>query len=262
MKNFLRISALFALFSLSTSVFADTGYPEVSCSNFGAAANSCNQCFEGGTLYQGQYVTNLYDDFTAGNQQTLILANTPGSITTEYVQSGFAWSESASMWTLNASLFTNFSQTRGWYAFMQPNQTARAYVQSAPGTGLQFVSGPTSGGSRDIPSFKLTFDTTYFTKATNFVTPESHKECVFYKSNWCGDGVVDTAKEDCDLGSQNGVAGSACPSNCKLAPFDLSLKKYVVGQDAQNGSPVTVTRGQNIDYTFQARNNGTSATTG
>ncbi|MDD2745413.1 MAG: hypothetical protein PHU93_02645, partial [Candidatus Gracilibacteria bacterium] len=262
MKNFLRISFFLAFFSASCSVFASTGYPEVSCSAFGASANSCNQCFEGGTLYQGQYVTNMFDDFTAGNQQTAIFANNPGSVRTEYVQNGFTWSESASMWTLNSNLFSSFSATRGWYIALQPNQVASAYISSAPGTGLQFISGPSSGGSRDIPSFKLTYDTTYYTKATGFVTPESHKECVFYKSNWCGDGVVDSPKEDCDLGAQNGVPGSACPINCKLTPFDLSLKKYVSGQDAQNGFPVTVTRGQVIDYTFQARNNGPSATIG
>lgn len=93
------------------------------------------------------------------------------------------------VWTLNSDLFSSFSATRGWYIALQPNQVASAYVKSAPGTGLQFVSGPSSGGSRDIPSFKLTYDTIYYTKATGFATPESHKECVFYKSNWCGDGV-------------------------------------------------------------------------
>jgi hypothetical protein len=130
------------------------------------------------------------------------------------------------MWKLNSSLFSSYSPTKGWYIALTPGQTASKYVQSAPGTGLQFVSGPNTGGSRTTPSFKLIYNATYFTSATAFATAESHSECVFYYSNWCGDGVKDS-REDCDLGAQNGVSGSACPANCKVSAFDLSLKKYV-----------------------------------
>lgn len=261
MKNFFRAAFLLGALIASQAAFAGNGYPEVSCSTYGGAAASCNQCFHGDTLYQGFYVTDLFDDFTAGTSQTAIFANNPGTVSTEYLQSGFSWTESFAMWRLNSALFTAFSPTRGWYIPLQPGETASAYVQSVPGTGLQFVSGPVGSGDRNQPTFKLTYDTVFYTKATNFATQESHKECVFYYSNWCGDGVKDT-NEDCDLGAQNGVTGSSCPLNCKLAPFDLSLKKFVSGQDAENGSPVAVNRGGTINYTFETKNNGSSPTQG
>lgn len=203
----------------------------------------------------------MYDDFRAGSSRTAIFMNSPGTVSTEYLQSGFSWLDSSSMWKLNSALFTEYSPTRGWYIALEPGQTASAYVQSAPGTGIQFVSGPTGSGDRNSPTYKLVYNTVFYTSNTGFSTPESHKECVFYYSNWCGDGVQD-AQEDCDLGAQNGASGSACPANCKLAPFDLSLKKYVSGQDAQDGSPVTVARGDTVTYTFEARNNGPNQTQG
>ncbi len=43
----------------------------------------------------------------------------------------------------------------------------------------------------------------------------SHVECQPYYITWCGDGVLDSTYEQCDLGAQNGQAGSACSATCQ-----------------------------------------------
>lgn len=204
-----------AVDNLMAGSLATSSYKKVACSIYGGAANSCDGCFYGGTLYQGQHVANLHNDFFNGSDATAIFSNTPGFVRTEYVQSGFSWTESPNMWILDSTLFSSSSETRGPYLALSPNQVAKSYIKSKPGTGLEFISGPPYGGSRDIPSFKLIFGTTYYTKQSNFTSARSQNACIFFQSNWCGDSVID-AKEECDLGEKNGGIGSACSASCRV----------------------------------------------
>ena len=247
-----------AALSWVTIVSGASAYTEVACSAYGSSANSCQQCFDGGTIYQGQYRSGFYDDFTnVGSERSIIFANNPGTVSTDILQDGFKWSVANDMWALNSALFTGISKTRGLYIPLEPGQTAAHYIYSKPNTGIAFTGGPASGGSRDLPSFKLTYSSIFY-DGPGFNTQNTHNECVFIKSNWCGDGVKD-AQEDCDDGALNGTAGH-CSATCKLAPFDLALKKYVNGQDAQDGSPVSIVADANFTYTFDVVNNGPSPT--
>jgi len=190
-------------------------YVKTSCEKFGAEGAVCNECFAGPTLYQGQFLGNQFLDFTASsNEQVAILANSPGNISTSYIQKGFVWAESKDMWEWDSKVFTAASPTRGAYVPLEPGQTISKFVRSKPDTSLSFDSGPRGGGSRDIPSFLLKYKTIFYTKASNFLEPKSNLSCSFFYSNWCGDGVRDP-KEQCDLGEKNGINGSGCSSTCE-----------------------------------------------
>lgn len=64
-----RLLIVGALLAFAPAIFAASGdYKEVSCSTqtfFGS--NSCNQCFDGGSLTVGQKLTGLYDTWTNKN---------------------------------------------------------------------------------------------------------------------------------------------------------------------------------------------------
>lgn len=171
--------------------FASAGergpYVKSSCEKIGPEGATCNECFTGSTLYQGQYIGNLFLDFTADSEQVAIFADKPSVISTRYIQNGFLWAESKDMWELNSKVFTAASPTRGAYVPLEPGQTVSKFVRSKPDTGLSFVSGPQGGGSRDIPSFLLRYETVYYTKSSNFLESKTKLTCVTYYSNWCGD---------------------------------------------------------------------------
>lgn len=44
--------------------------------------------------------------------------------------------------------------------------------------------------------------------------PVTHNECKYYTITRCGDGVLDSDQEQCDLGTQNGQPGSTCSATC------------------------------------------------
>lgn len=66
--------AIFLSSVLVTATHADvTGSSEVSCSNYGSDALSCNQCFDGGTDYVGDTTAKAFDDVFQSTSSDILL---------------------------------------------------------------------------------------------------------------------------------------------------------------------------------------------
>jgi hypothetical protein len=71
----LIISAVASTVYITSSFAATSSSTEVACSNYGADALSCNQCFDGGTDYVGDTIAkNFSDTFINTSSDDLIIA--------------------------------------------------------------------------------------------------------------------------------------------------------------------------------------------
>ena len=71
----LIISVVASTVYVSSSFAALSSTSEVACSNYGADAVSCNQCFDGGTDYVGDAIAkNFSDIFVNTSSSDLIIA--------------------------------------------------------------------------------------------------------------------------------------------------------------------------------------------
>lgn len=215
----MRKAILLAIISIFTSWYV-SAYQEVSCSQYGANANSCDQCFDGGSKYTGD-TFQVQDVFNAGSNdriyfddenQTVYSFNTLNANTTWYVSNNLLEYPSSLTW------YTQSSSGRDYLQFLKNTNTK--FLQTVPGKGIRLQSVATDTVNPNVPAFKFTFIANYRTFANGTLgAKETHKECVFYKANYCGDGIVQTGKgETCDPKdtSKTGWGNGGCDTNtCK-----------------------------------------------
>jgi uncharacterized repeat protein (TIGR01451 family) len=207
---------------LCTPVFAHAAsYPEVSCSQYWSNANSCDQCFNGGSKYVGDTFTPD-DYFHAGNQTRVYwqdenwpryTVNTLNNNTNWYVSNDLIW------YPPNFSWYTAQNGGNAWrkYHLFSANSSSRIYATKIwKWIRLQSVNG--DNVSPHLPALKFTFVINYhdYLWSGQQWGKKTHKECVFYKPNYCWDGILQTNKgETCDPedAAKTGWGNGGCDTN-------------------------------------------------
>lgn len=118
MKRFL----LFLVTVISPAItYAATPYPQVSCSQYGVQANSCNQCFEGIRMYPSQTigVTDLYDDFSNQSTNRIVMWKDDGaSYEATVLQSGMSFFTSTNIFRFPTNfVFYTSSSGKNYHIF-------------------------------------------------------------------------------------------------------------------------------------------------
>ena len=194
---------------------------EVSCSNYGASANSCQQCFDAGTDYVGDGIGKAFDDtFINKTSDDYLIKRSNGLLAGPVsLQSSVQVVQTSDYKVVYDPSFTWIKQGTADVSIFFAGQSVPFALMHG---GLGFSS-VTAGANPNIPALRFEYIVT--TQPYDFVTKKvfgvesAHKECAFVAPRWCGDGILETPRgEQCDLGDQNGQPGSPCSATCTPAP--------------------------------------------
>ncbi|MDD3120579.1 MAG: hypothetical protein PHF46_04170 [Candidatus Gracilibacteria bacterium] len=192
-----------------------------SCSSFGVDATSCQQCFNGGTVYTGEALFGLYDDYTnnSGLNQIMFM-DSWGSINfTTLQRPGTVWEHSGNgsenMFSFVSGFFDQTSKSGRSYHMFAPGSNER-FIVSKSGYGIRLAS--VTSGDRNSPGYRVTYSVNYqnlISLGNMDPVVNTHNECVFFYPSWCGDGVKDS-QEQCDPNdsSHAGWINGLCSANC------------------------------------------------
>jgi hypothetical protein len=135
------------------------------------------------------------------------------------------------------------------YVFYYPGQSS-TWIRTKSGEFFRFVNHGTAT-SQATPVFRVayTMQVTPQDPSGTYGNSETHTQCTFIYGRWCGDGIVDSDKnEQCDNGANNGPNGT-CTSTCQ--------NQNIAACTGLTVTPTSVTNGGTVTYTCTA-NNATS----
>ena len=95
--------------------------------------------------------------------------------------------------------------------------------------------------SPDDAALKFTFISNYRTYNGNIGALQEHRECIFYKPNYCGDGIVDAGHgETCDPSdsSEAGWGTGGCDTNT-CQPVEAPTCNALTVSPISGQNPVT-----------------------
>lgn len=191
-------------------------YPEVPCSTYPSSmTNSCDQCFNAWTLYQGVARVGIYDVFNNNTSNPYVYVRSENSTT--YSFNIYNW------WSMfvsnNLLLYPDelvFYNGSIWqYAMFDPNSQTR-FLEARPNWWIR-LDGVSSTTDPSIPVFRLVFHANVRQFANwQLWTLEQHRECAFYRPAWCWDWIVSNW-EQCDPNdpSQQWWWAWWCSSTCE-----------------------------------------------
>ena len=132
------------------------------------------------------------------------------------------------------------------------------WIETKPGSFIR-LNGVSAGASRENPAYRISFiPRTYdLISAGNLGPAVDHQQCLFVYPRFCGDGVVDTDRdEQCDDGNMN--SGDGCSNICQTEVTAMCTNLTVTPTSVVNGGSVTYTcTGNNVtSYSIIARGPG------
>jgi len=213
MKKIVIICTL--LFS-SLSVTSVFWQQQVSCSQYWSNANSCDQCFDGGSKYTWD-VFKPYDVFNAWSKDRIYYYDeNPSNYSVSTLGSSTNWYVSNNLLQYPSSLDWQISSSWRDYLHLRANTSTRILeTQNWKWIRLQSVSWTPSPYD---PALKFTFTVKARTLISqwNVGSIVTHRECIFYKPNYCWDGILQANKwEVCDPNdsTQRGWGSGGCSVN-------------------------------------------------
>ena len=189
MKNFKRIlSAMLVAMYVSTSTFA--AYDEVSCdSNPVYGSQSCDQCFTGGAVAQGDnkgLLTDVWENYTSSDH---VLFKEEQEMPTIVSLGGASWAEvkasdSVDFWMYSQDLDALYDEDA--LGSVLPAGSEVTWLESTVGSAYQLESNPAAEGENvgmilyDIVTHEVDADGIPATNA------DEHRECVLFTSGAAG----------------------------------------------------------------------------
>ena len=238
MKKLLLVA--FSLVAMSFSGHSQA-YEEVSCSAYGANANSCDQCFDGGSKYVGD-VFRPNDVFNAWSNDRLYFDDeNPVVYSFQSLNANTSWFVSDNLLQYPDSFVWNTYQDR--YVHLFNAGTSERFLETQPGKGIRLQSVATDTVSPNEPAFKFTFISNYRTYDGSIGELEEHTECIFYKPNYCGDGILDTSNgETCDPSDPDatGHGTGGCDTNT-CQPIEAPTCNALTVTPVSGENPLTST---------------------
>ena len=184
MKNFTKIVSTAMLFSFTlTSSYA--ALSEVSCStNQDFTANSCSQCFTGGTVSVGDnkgLLTDIWENNSDANQ---VLFKEEQEMPQMIALGGANWTEvkasdSVDFWEFTSGLEALYDDDNLGYT-LAPGASV-TWIESTLGSAYQVVSNAPSGSNAGILAYDIAVHMVEDDGNIALET-ESHRECVLYTS--------------------------------------------------------------------------------
>jgi len=233
---------LLALISL-VSVTQVSAYNEVSCSQYWSSANGCDQCFDGGSKYEWDS-WQVWDYMKTKNTDVIYFPHENSSnYTFQSLNSGTSWFVSNNLleYPSNLTWYTQSSTGNNYLHF--PKNTNTLFLDTKSGKGIKFQSTANDNIDPTEPAFKFTFVSKHrLFSGGNLGNVTTHKECVFYKPNYCGDGILQTNKgETCDPNdpSETGHGNGGCNTNT-CTPIENPVCKSLTVNKTSGENPVNV----------------------
>ena len=233
---------------------AATPYPETSCSQFGSNGLSCDQCFNGWTLYTNPishiWHDNLYDDFKNNSSSTILLYQKENAWhdSWETLQPWMVWQTSTNWGTSFAPWYVTTTAWDNVYKIWA-NSSMR-WLQWSQWRGFYLES--VSNADPSQPGYKYTFNATYRSwDWTTLSQPQTHKECVFVYWAWCWDWKV-TDWEKCDP-----KAPGYTPETCSPVTCTPQAATYKCDSISANPTPTATTTflpNQQVTFTCNGTN--------
>ncbi len=224
-------------------------YDEVSCSAFGTNANSCDQCFNGGSKYVWD-AFHVNDVFNAWSRDRLYFDDeNPITYAFQTLNSNTTWSTSNTLLQYPDSFVWNFLDNRRVHVFKAGTNERFLEPYVDPVTGargwIKLQSVANDSVSPNDPAYKLTFISKYRTwwGGRDIGDIIEHRECVFYNPSYCGDGVLDSGDgEVCDPNdpSRTGWGTGGCDTNT-CEPVEAPTCNTLTVTPVSGENPLTTT---------------------
>jgi hypothetical protein len=160
-------------------------YKTVSCaSNSVFSANSCNQCFDGGSVKVGERLTGLFDNWTNNTSNVYIAYKEEQKTPTLVKFSNSSWSSSPSdeskMWRYGTDIIWISSGTGGKTQYILPANQKVKFLESELGAGYTLEKTTAKNGEAvGLVKFPVVYHT--IDSATASEGPAmTHYECALY----------------------------------------------------------------------------------
>ena len=240
MKKLLLVA--FSLLCISFSGYADANLnEEVSCSNYGSSANTCDQCFNGWSIYENE-VFKPYDVFNAGsNDRAYFDDENPIVFSATTLNSNTVWPVSNNLLQYTPGLDWETYQWRPVLIFKA--NTSTRFLETKDNEWIRLQSVANDSVDPNEPAFRFTFISNYRTVNGGLGDLEEHRECVFYQPSYCGDGVLDSGDgEVCDPNdpSRTGWGTGGCDVNT-CQPVEAPTCNTVTVNPVRGENPLTTT---------------------
>lgn len=184
MKNFTKIVSIVILLSFSfTSSYAAVS--EVSCStNQDFTANSCNQCFTGGSVSVGDnkgLLTDVWENNSTGDQ---VLFKEEQEMPQMIALGGANWTEvkasdSVDFWQFTSGLEALYDDDTLGYTLAAGASVT--WLESTLGSAYQVVSNAAAGSNAGILAYDIAVHNVE-DDGNIALDTENHRECVLYTS--------------------------------------------------------------------------------
>jgi len=131
MKKILLVAFSLFLLSFFGNVGASTAYPEVSCDQYGTDANSCDQCFDGGSKYVGDTFqpNDTWNSWSVGD--IYFDDENPSVYSVRTLNNNTVWNADANL--------IGYTQGLDWYRETTGEYAGRDYLYFEPNTNTRFL---------------------------------------------------------------------------------------------------------------------------
>lgn len=228
-------SSALVLMSLGSGTTMAAENQKIACSPE-LSKYSCNECFDGGTLYEGKEKTSLYDIvFNNGDLRNFYFADENAGNAINVFNHGkdivlFAAPEfdyHPDFFTTNRTKFPAITDAnpdnQDWVPATHPDGIVKNAAILEPGDRYKWVSTKpgkelsitTIDKSKITDANRVTLRNTTFvitydiktqfrnTATKSWAGSNVHRECQVVGSRWCGDGLVESGREQCDPNDPN-----------------------------------------------------------
>ena len=180
------VTTILMLLALTLSSFGSVGaaYDEVSCSTQGVfSENSCDQCFDGGTVWIGQNIGLLTDDWINDSGVKKIMYKEEQEMPQMMNLGGSSWSQTPSsddFWEYTTELNALYSETEDGYVL--DNGDSAVWLKSKLGYAYTLDSTSAAGGE-NVGLLVYTLATHDILEDGDItVDSDEHRECVAFTS--------------------------------------------------------------------------------